>query len=51
MKWNHWEKNTVSFIVLVVVEQLGSHWTDFYEIFYSSSFSKLCRTFSSFIKI
>jgi hypothetical protein len=35
----------------VRMEQLGSHWTDFHEIFYTSYFSKICRKISSFIKI
>jgi hypothetical protein len=29
------------------MEQLGSHWTDFYEMWYMSFFSKMCRKNSS----
>jgi hypothetical protein len=33
------------------VEQLGSHWTDFYEIWYLGIFSKICRENQSFLKL
>jgi len=32
-------------------EQLGSHWTDFYEIVYSRIFRKICLENSNFFKI
>ena len=35
----------------VRLEKLGSHWTDFHEIWYLSSFRKICWENSSFIKI
>jgi hypothetical protein len=35
----------------VRMEQLGSHWTDFHEIWYLSIFSKMYRGISNFIKI
>jgi hypothetical protein len=31
-------KATVSFVMSVRMEQLGSHWTDFYEVSYLSFF-------------
>ena len=52
------QKVTSSFVVFVYtlvcpsvrVEQLASHWTDFYEILYED-FSKICGENWSFIKI
>ena len=35
----------------VRMEQLGSNWTDFYEIWYLSILWKSCREISSLIKI
>jgi len=35
----------------VRTEQLGSHWTDFHEIWYLGNFRKISRENSSFIKI
>ena len=35
----------------VRMEQLGSHWTDFYEILIFEYFSEICREIASFIKI
>jgi hypothetical protein len=32
-------------------EQLGCHWTDFWENFTFEYFSKICRKYSSFVKI
>ena len=47
-------KATVSFVMtacmFVRVEQPGSHWTDFHEILYLSTFRKICRENSSFFK-
>ena len=43
-------KATVSFVVSVRMEQLGSHWTDFLPNLIFAYFSKLCRENSSFIK-
>jgi len=41
------KKSTTSFIMSVCLsvrmEQLGSHWTDFHEIFEFDYFSKICR--------
>jgi hypothetical protein len=52
-------KATISFVMSVRLsvrpsvhtEQLGSHWTDFHEIWYLKNFSKICRDNSSYIKI
>jgi len=48
-------KTTISFVMSVRpsvrMEQLGSHWTDFHEIWYLSIFSKVCWENSSFIKL
>jgi hypothetical protein len=35
----------------VRMEQLGSHWTDFHEIWYLRIFSEICSEKSNFIKI
>jgi hypothetical protein len=48
-------KVTISFVIsirlsVLRMKQLGCHWKDFHEILYSS-FSKICRGNSSFIKI
>jgi hypothetical protein len=47
-------KSTIDFVVSVLsvrMEQLGSHWTDFYETWYMSSFWKSVLKIQSFIKI
>ena len=44
-------KATTSPCLSVRKEQLGSHWTDFHEIWYLSIFSKICRENSSLIKV
>jgi len=48
-------KATVSFIVsvrlILRMEQLGYHWTDFHENGYLRIFPKICRENSNFIKI
>jgi hypothetical protein len=36
--------------LFVRMEQLGSHWTDFDEIWYLSYVSKICEENSAFIK-
>jgi hypothetical protein len=41
----------LSVLLSVRMEQLGSNWMDFYEIWYLSIFSKTCRENSSFNKI
>ena len=41
----------MSLLTSVRMELLGSHWTDFHEIWYSECFSKICRENSSFIQI
>jgi hypothetical protein len=45
------EKATISFVMSVSMEQIGSHWTDFHENWCLSNFSKICLENSSFIKI
>ena len=34
-----------------LMEHIGSHWKDFYEISYLNSFSKICRENSNLVKI
>jgi hypothetical protein len=41
----------VSSCLFVLMEQLGSHWGDFQEIWHLKNFSKFCRDNSSVIKI
>ena len=43
-------KATLWFIVSVRLEQLGSHWTDFHEIWYLNIFRKSVEQIPSFIK-
>jgi hypothetical protein len=45
------QKVTVSFVMAVCLEKLGSHWTDFDETLHLSFFLKICQEISSFIKI
>jgi hypothetical protein len=51
----HGQKTIKLFVMYVRpsarMEQLGSHWTDFYQILISGDFSKICPENSSFIKI
>jgi len=44
-------RTPVSFVMSVHVEHLGSHWTDFLEIFRVLDFSKVCLENSGVIKI
>lgn len=48
-------KETTSFVMpvflSVLIEQFGSHWRGFVEIWYLTFFSKICRGNSSSIKI
>jgi hypothetical protein len=39
------------FVFLSHGKKIGSHWTDFHEIWYLSTFSKNCGEISSFIEI